>query len=183
MERGEEAKKKKGNSNDTEEEKDSLSKLPRDILLDIFSRIPAKSLFDSRWVCKSWLNLVRDPRLAKIHLTRATQNENPSIIFESDGNLYLLDNLEESNVLLKLKFPFMASNPSFELVGSCNGLVCVREALDINHSIYIFNPVTGECAEKMELRDEKVKLHNYIGELVILVVEDCHGMKTIVKAT
>ncbi|KAF8391081.1 hypothetical protein HHK36_023381 [Tetracentron sinense] len=126
--------------NDTEEEKNPFSKLPSDILLDIFSRIPAKALFDSRWVCKSRFNLVRDPRLAKMHLARASQNENPSIIFETYGKLYILDNIKESNVPIKLKFPFMGSDPNFSLVGSCNGLVCKKALNDLR--------VIESCKEK-----------------------------------
>ncbi|KAF8369721.1 hypothetical protein HHK36_032256 [Tetracentron sinense] len=47
MEKGQKAKKK-----DTEEESNkigTLSKLPSDIIIDILSRIPVKSLFDCRW--------------------------------------------------------------------------------------------------------------------------------------
>ncbi|XP_010255762.1 PREDICTED: F-box protein At3g07870-like [Nelumbo nucifera] len=144
-----------------------LMNLPYDILLEILSRLPARFLLQCRCVCKSWLTLVRDPRLAKMHLARASQHRNPSLIFNFRDNgtadlnlilnfhvngnrvLYLFDLNEEGCEAVTIELPFLSSgspNP-FSILGSCNGLVCVARGFSLpsDPDIYIFNPITREC--------------------------------------
>ncbi|KAM1000550.1 hypothetical protein ACFX15_006922 [Malus domestica] len=71
---------------------------PTDIMLDILSRLPVKSLCRFRCVSKSWRSLVTDPDFVKIHLNKAFENveifhQRRRLMF-SDGShrsLYSLD--------------------------------------------------------------------------------------------
>ncbi|KAF6145015.1 hypothetical protein GIB67_013366 [Kingdonia uniflora] len=53
-----------------------LLNVPLDIFLDIFSRLPIKTLACCRGVCKSWCKIVRHPRFTKMHHIKAIQPGN-----------------------------------------------------------------------------------------------------------
>ncbi|GMP53762.1 hypothetical protein CsSME_00019136 [Camellia sinensis var. sinensis] len=64
-----------------EEEEDCqmIPELPTHIVFDILSRLPIKTLFNCRSVCKLWLSLISsDPQFAKLHLSRS----HPSLLFK-----------------------------------------------------------------------------------------------------
>ncbi|KAJ0595206.1 putative F-box domain-containing protein [Helianthus annuus] len=45
--------------------------LPSEIIEDIFSRLPVKSILRFRTLSKSWLSRISDPSFTNLHLTRA----------------------------------------------------------------------------------------------------------------
>ncbi|XP_028068337.1 F-box protein At5g65850-like [Camellia sinensis] len=45
--------------------------VPIQIILEILSRLPIKSLFRCQLVCKEWFSSISDPRFAKLHLSRS----------------------------------------------------------------------------------------------------------------
>jgi F-box interacting protein len=49
----------------------TIMDLPGPILIDILSRLPFKSISDSRCVCTTWRSLVSDPLFASMHFARA----------------------------------------------------------------------------------------------------------------
>ncbi|KAG6390884.1 hypothetical protein SASPL_148629 [Salvia splendens] len=51
--------------------RDFLTSLPSHLIIEILSRLPAKSLVQWKSVCKQWLDLTSDPYLAKLHFTRS----------------------------------------------------------------------------------------------------------------
>ncbi|XP_026424429.1 F-box/kelch-repeat protein At3g06240-like [Papaver somniferum] len=56
--------------------------LPEDIISNILSRLPVKSILRFRCVCKSWCRLFRDPNFIKLHLDRETEKENFSLMWD-----------------------------------------------------------------------------------------------------
>ena len=56
------------------EAKRLLTDLPTGIVMDILSWLPLKSLFNCRYVCKTWLQIISDPHFAKLHLSRSSMN-------------------------------------------------------------------------------------------------------------
>ncbi|KAL8144777.1 hypothetical protein AgCh_003110 [Apium graveolens] len=61
-------------------------------------------------------------------------------------------------VVKKIKICFSASMPEFIVVGSCNGILCLRDSLYMD-SIYIYNPFTNyykELPKTMQFDDEIV---------------------------
>lgn len=57
--------------------------LPSHILIDILSRLPLKSIFISRCVCKTWHILISDPLFATLHFDR-NSGSNPELYLRTD---------------------------------------------------------------------------------------------------
>lgn len=148
---------KKRNSNQEEEDgqpENYLDWLPHEVALDIISRLPIKSLIQSRFVCKSWQNLSLDPQLVRLHLSRALKG-NPYFIFHCDfpikNLLYFVefsgihddDNQEK---IRKIDPPFSDAMPEFTVIGSCNGILCLENSL-FDDSLYLYNPFTRDYKE------------------------------------
>ncbi|KAK0588579.1 hypothetical protein LWI29_002873 [Acer saccharum] len=120
--------------------------LPREIILDILSRLPVTSLQQSKLVCKAWHNLVQDPLLVCMHFSHATEND-PCLILHCDypirNQLYSLELSalgKDDQRVNKIHVPVL---PEFNVVGSCKGLLylCDSSAKDI---VYVYNPFTGD---------------------------------------
>ena len=51
-----------------------MSEIPRDIITDVLSRVPVKSLLRFRCVSKPWCSLIDSPHFVKTHLNRSVDN-------------------------------------------------------------------------------------------------------------
>ncbi|KAK3039439.1 hypothetical protein RJ639_029238 [Escallonia herrerae] len=130
----------------------TIMELPDPILMDILSRLPAKSIFSCRCVCKSWRNILLDPHFAKFHVSRAPVE----FFLKSEGTVFLAELDEESCISnsdvhlgRKSLMSCKTSNginiglKEIELCNSCEGMLCVRRSK--RWSPYnIYNPITGE---------------------------------------
>ncbi|KAI9176277.1 hypothetical protein LWI28_000683 [Acer negundo] len=134
--------------------------LPREIILDILSRLPVTSVLQSKLVCKAWHNLVQDPLLVSMHFSRATEND-PCLVLHCDypirNQLYSLELSalgKDDQRVNKICVPVL---PEFNVVGSCKGLLylCDSSAKDI---VYVYNPFTRDC---IELPKSTELLHQY----------------------
>ncbi|XP_047320854.1 F-box/kelch-repeat protein At3g23880-like [Impatiens glandulifera] len=122
--------------------------LPPEIITEILSRLPVKSLLRCRCVSISWNALIVDPIFVKKHL-KASQNEEQLLIRYSQWvrtsdvkSVYISDVLnEEFPTALSLHFPKKYSKSDIWIIGSCNGLVCV--VID-QAKILLWNPSTRE---------------------------------------
>lgn len=138
-----------------------IENLTREIALDILSRLPITSLLQSRFVCRAWQRLSLDQNLVNLHLSQAAMR-NPLLIFHCDNpiqnQLYFaeLSDLNEEK-LRKIRTPFCASMPEFNVVGSCNGLLCLSDSLH-SDAIFIYNPFTRDYKELISLKDSHQKL-------------------------
>ncbi|XP_059658898.1 F-box protein At3g07870-like [Cornus florida] len=121
----------------------SVIDLPSSIVVDILSRLPTRTLLQSRCVCKTWYNLLLDPyfnnaRLAKMSFLSI-------IMLFMDCHFDLID-LEHQSNYIDQRMCFRNTNtsyPELELVGCCNGLLCFSNGYP-NDSFYISNPILGE---------------------------------------
>ncbi|KAF9669603.1 hypothetical protein SADUNF_Sadunf14G0124600 [Salix dunnii] len=128
--------------------------LPREIANDILSRLPITSLVQFKCVCRAWRALVQDPQLVNLYLTFSTLvTDHPCLILHCDfpirNNLYFVDfaaHEEEKEKVKTIRAPFSSVMPEFEVVGSCNGLLCLSNSL-YNDSLFIYNPFTGRYKE------------------------------------
>ncbi|CAL5419853.1 unnamed protein product [Camellia sinensis] len=63
------------NEQDDQSIAQSPSKLPDDILFDIFSRLPVQSLIQYICVCKSWRTMISKLQFIKTHLHRSSNSK------------------------------------------------------------------------------------------------------------
>lgn len=121
----------------------SVGTLPEEILADILSRLPVKSLCRLKSVSPSWKSFISDPYFAKTHLNRAkTQNSknlDQKIIIMSDyQNLYSVDFADRNPTITKVAD---FSPVRIKVLSSCDGLLLVPL---VDGSNFLLNPSTRE---------------------------------------
>ncbi|XP_058198269.1 F-box protein CPR1-like [Rhododendron vialii] len=126
--------------------------IPQEILTDILSRLPVKSLCRFKCVSTSWNSLISNPYFAKTHLNR-TNTQNPkylddqrNIVISSSLNLYSIDVGNANPTATKLDFPMLqnhAADSRVKVWSSCDGLLLV--SYDDNSNLLLLNPSTREC--------------------------------------
>ncbi|PIA56436.1 hypothetical protein AQUCO_00700633v1, partial [Aquilegia coerulea] len=125
--------------------------LPDDIIIEILTRIPAKSLTQKfKYVCKPWYNLMKDPssNFIQTHLNRSMERDCSNFILTTfcmiNTQLYSSSlnssSCDEINVE-EIENPFKETQLVTEVLGSCNGLICLY--MDYN-SLCLLNPFTKE---------------------------------------
>ncbi|CAI9093292.1 OLC1v1028761C1 [Oldenlandia corymbosa var. corymbosa] len=130
---------------------------PEELVIEILSRLPAKSLGKFKCVSKSWLALISTQRFIKTHLSIASGRddyEHHRLVFKvspfsSDGANYELHSVssllhgpasETTTVeVFDLDCRLSPTNSLF-FVGSCNGLLCIFHMR--NEVFYLHNPCT-----------------------------------------
>ncbi|KAF5736117.1 F-box and associated interaction domains-containing protein putative isoform 1 [Tripterygium wilfordii] len=121
-----------------------MNNIPEDLVTDILTRLPIKSLIRFAGVCSSWLDLIRNPDFIKSHhLKQTSLNDNNFRVFVmhdynclslltevADDQEGAFDFLESVGIPLRLV-----------VMGHCNGLLCLHDQWE---KIFIWNPVTRE---------------------------------------
>ncbi|XP_058203831.1 F-box/kelch-repeat protein At3g23880-like [Rhododendron vialii] len=126
-----------------------LPDLLPELIVEILSRLPVKSLLRFRCVSKSWRSLISRPEFAKTHLSLASMGTDythhhrlilsypyPHTDVKS-CSLYSILN-EQCDTAVDLDFPSKVSNHRGTIVGCCDGLVCVAS----DREVFIWNPST-----------------------------------------
>ncbi|KAM7463353.1 hypothetical protein LguiA_031474 [Lonicera macranthoides] len=115
---------------------------PEELTMEILSRLPIKSLMRFKCVSKSWRNLILSSEFATDHFNHS-KNKRHFHIYQYSK--YKIPSFFDDAVTdLHIPFPFNSDGyPS--IVGSSNGLVCIR----INHksessSFVVWNPAARE---------------------------------------
>ncbi|KAF9591447.1 hypothetical protein IFM89_004145 [Coptis chinensis] len=135
---------------------DLFSKLPIDIVFDILSRLPLKTISQCRWVSKTWYSFIQHPPFTQLHFTRTTPIPCAAFIggrysqsYVTDPECFLNSKKRVTAYDLELKEfkdNFRVPNGSwicFDVVGTVNGLICFSEMGNYCSSpYYICNPIT-----------------------------------------
>lgn len=123
--------------------------VPQDILTDVLSRLPVKSLFRFKCVSHSWKALISSPHFALAHLNRTNANNpkhlEPNIILISTSyDLYFVNLAADAPIATKLDFrwPQQPEKNRVENVGACNGLYLVSIS---DSDYFVLNPSIREC--------------------------------------
>ncbi|WMV15600.1 hypothetical protein MTR67_008985 [Solanum verrucosum] len=110
---------------------------PREIISNILSRLPVKTLLRFRCVSKQWRNLISKPDFIASHFRHSSSSQfsGSSILIgsrhhESNHHVVSLYNPPES--VVQVDSPFPCFFPNMYIVGPCNGFIC------------LFNPPWGE---------------------------------------
>ncbi|XP_026412940.1 uncharacterized protein LOC113308688 [Papaver somniferum] len=132
-----------------------MSSIPDEICHDILLRLPVKSIFTCKCVCKTWYALLSTPDFVKMHLHLTIQRNNPNLMLRSDETTSpssllhsisyntILSSLNEIEHDCEMDYPFKSLHYDMCLLGSCNGLVCLWFA-DTNKTEFfcVWNPAT-----------------------------------------
>lgn len=97
--------------------------LPIDIIFEILTRLPVKTLCNLRLVCKAWHALISDPNFQKSHHHRSKQN--PLLLLISQQQNY---------------HPGSYFRRQWQIVPTCLDLVCIYDI----EAVYICNPTTRD---------------------------------------
>uniref|UniRef100_A0A5B6ZAI8 F-box domain-containing protein n=1 Tax=Davidia involucrata TaxID=16924 RepID=A0A5B6ZAI8_DAVIN len=125
--------------------------VPPDLLIEILTKVPVKSLLRFTCVCKSWYSLITNPIFITAHLNQTIANNKKnsrSLLLRhysknDKKEHYTLHHDDETfgDKFLELEFPFKSQLGFFRIVGSCNGLLCLCDDLfGDTHTIILWNP-------------------------------------------
>lgn len=116
-----------------------------DLLIEVLSRLPVKSLMRYKFVCRFWYALIKSPTFISRHIINYS-NDNTRLVVEYvnanvDGPPYIL---YHDQTLLDLSCEkFEAPNSScLELLGSYHGLFCVHDKT--RNRMFLWNLATRE---------------------------------------
>ncbi|PIA31555.1 hypothetical protein AQUCO_04900095v1 [Aquilegia coerulea] len=142
-----------------------MGNLPEDMIINILSRLPVKSLLRFRCVSKPWCSLIDDSDFVKMHLNHAIQKNKFNLLllseFDDEGYAHTIDCDTSYTEAIELDFPREALGSSrFIFSGSCNGLLYLHNG----QNDIIWNPCTREFKrlpkvpkgrEKLDFADEE----------------------------
>ncbi|KAM3222259.1 hypothetical protein P3L10_021529 [Capsicum annuum] len=119
--------------------------LPKELMIDIFTRLPIKSILRCTCVCRSWYSLINSPNFISAHLNQSTDDyiliQPYSIVPKLE--IYALSHKNENlDQDIQFDFPFDCSSCYFIIVGSCNGILCFATADMLRdwNNFYFWNP-------------------------------------------
>ncbi|XP_074359421.1 F-box/kelch-repeat protein At3g23880-like [Apium graveolens] len=128
--------------------------LPKDLFIEVLLRLPVKSLLRFKVVCKAWRSCISNPKFVKRHVASTTKNPNNDffILHSRDGDQLLAINVNFPHRTISLKIPMPASDyfDCFDIIGSCNGLLCVALKCNGNElptKLYLWNPANGKLKQ------------------------------------
>ncbi|KAF5448710.1 hypothetical protein F2P56_029216 [Juglans regia] len=112
-----------------------LEEVPGDVLVDIFCRLPMKTLVQCRGVCKEWRDLLSGPIFVSFHLSRSVTALATGV---SPDCLFFEHLSREDNVMItKLGMEF-----DFNGAASLNGLICSWNYRE--KRVSVSNPIIGK---------------------------------------
>ncbi|KAI9127169.1 hypothetical protein K1719_001728 [Acacia pycnantha] len=128
--------------------------LPPEMITDILKRLRVKFLVRFQSVCKDWRNLLKSPSFIKEHYHHSIHNNCLFIchIYHRNDGFWppCLLRYEKGTVEIE-RLPVMDSlGPVSDLVGSSNGLLCVKLAYEQYYprpSFLLLNPATREVRQ------------------------------------
>ncbi|XP_073120023.1 F-box/kelch-repeat protein At3g23880-like [Henckelia pumila] len=109
-------------------ESNPFEKLSRDLITEILSRLPVKSLLKSSCVSRSWHSHISSPEFQTTYLQ--VSNTRPRLVFGSASALYTcsLSHIFDEHPFVDDALLDFASHDPYDMIqiaGSCNGLVCL----------------------------------------------------------
>ncbi|KAK4737803.1 hypothetical protein R3W88_001500 [Solanum pinnatisectum] len=123
--------------------------LPEELIIDIFYRLPVKSIGRCRCLSKHWRNFLSDPQFIKLHFNLHAHTQEEKLIIVTDHqelhsitlNHHMPQNGEIYGISRKLYFPHISVDWGY-VYASCNGLVLVADSDNVQ---FLINPTTLKC--------------------------------------
>ncbi|RHN56341.1 putative F-box domain-containing protein [Medicago truncatula] len=129
-----------------------------DLFTQVLLLLPVKSLMQLKCVCKSWNTLISGPTFVELHLQQSQRRKRQLLL------TYVLS-YDDNRWFVPLSICRLLSNTSItldcrrlmytdcsEVVGSCNGLICLLgRSANKHRAIWfrVWNPATGNISEKL----------------------------------
>ncbi|KAL3506658.1 hypothetical protein ACH5RR_032040 [Cinchona calisaya] len=143
-----------------------LLSLPDEIIYEILSMLPVKSLLRFQCVSKSWLSIISSPHFIKSHLNfAASSTDNQRILLMFIGLDNHPVNCSVNRLLYKqpidaipTNFPTLALRGEFAVMGCCDGMMVCSSL--IKRCYFLWNPSTRKCKELPNLGIESDELEN-----------------------
>ncbi|XP_071703154.1 F-box protein CPR1-like [Rutidosis leptorrhynchoides] len=119
--------------------------LPEDLIIDILSRVPTRSILRFKSVSKSWYSLFENPNFISKHIQNQSTISDQSFLTKYpvstiSGPTVGLILCDSSYKSIKIPIDINISNPA-SVSGSCNGLICLS-FLPLGWVILLWNPAT-----------------------------------------
>ena len=126
--------------------------LPDEIVLDIFARLPVKSLLRFRCVCKPWYSSIANPNFITTHLLNHNHHHGYVIHIRwnipkpssgsspSSGQVCTLTCDRTYETISEFRVPFTFQSGFSHFVGSCNGMLCFTSSRSWSNVVYLWNP-------------------------------------------
>ncbi|KAL8205057.1 hypothetical protein R6Q57_010680 [Mikania cordata] len=134
-----------------------------DIILEILARLPIKSLFRTKCVCKLWYKLASHKSF--IHAYNQLSVKNVMVLVESStSSLILIDN---KRGVSEVSLDFIKDR--VKIRASCNGLLCCSSVPD-KGVYYVCNPMTREFKLLPRSRERPVTRFYPDGEATLVGV-------------
>ncbi|XP_074272293.1 F-box protein CPR1-like [Silene latifolia] len=115
-----------------------------ELIAEILSRLPVKPLTRFKSVSKSWNSLINSPNFIKLHLSKTLISENyPNLLFSSFSTSISTAPISAIFRFTELHHPLLHF-PDFlsvNILGSCNGVVCIS-SIDGAY-VCLYNPTMG----------------------------------------
>jgi hypothetical protein len=136
--------------------------LCEDLMIEILSRLPVKSLLRFRCISKSLKSLISNPIFVKLHLQRSQKNIN--LLLKFTYYLRTISLVRDSLSTIVEDFDFGSKLKNFNVVGSCNGLVCLVAEYSFKRTRYLvclWNPSTNSKSYKACSVHSKNTFHSF----------------------
>ncbi|XP_043700422.1 F-box protein At3g07870-like [Telopea speciosissima] len=139
-----------------------------DIIGEILSRLPVKSLLRFRCVSQDWRCLISDSFFKTLYNNLSTEKNPSSLVITDRTNFYTV----EDNSCHKLDIPFLNSTEllgnwwrEIKVLGLCNGLLCfsfsdANGGYQYRDCIYLLNPATRELKKLPHIPFEIFRYHS-----------------------
>ncbi|XP_026436293.1 F-box/kelch-repeat protein At3g06240-like [Papaver somniferum] len=140
--------------------------LPEEIIENILTRLPVKSISRFKCVSKNWYHFFQNPNFIKNHLNHAIQMKKFNILVTNQGDIddtntepyitsidYIVLPSTSSPFVghaLNIDYPYMDRKCKRQILGSSNGLVCIQPWGEESRTMCIWNPATREYKEVPE---------------------------------
>ncbi|XP_026402658.1 F-box/kelch-repeat protein At3g06240-like [Papaver somniferum] len=159
-----------------------MSSVTEEIYLEILLRVPVRSTFTCKCVCKTWFSIISNPSFVKMHLNLTIQRNNPTLMLKgcndnsedeftnavySIGYDTLLSPVTDSaDDVFELDDPFKPLVNYVNLKGSCNGLLCLGYGNDSEEFFCLWNPATKEIKIIPKSPTEYEDVHSEVFDFV-----------------
>ncbi|KAJ7004332.1 hypothetical protein NC653_009262 [Populus alba x Populus x berolinensis] len=138
-------------------EEGTKNHIPEDMVMDIFLKLPVKSIIRFSCASKFWNSLITSPIFIKNHLSKFKQRKQLFLLRTSNPIVSYSLHLDNNSLdrYSQLEFPIQNKADLFEIYGSCNGIVCLPSRFMLINSskrIIFWNPSIRKTLDLPALR-------------------------------